>query len=97
MDFDVAHYLLTERKKPKENNAYQKILADTLMPSRHRIFAFRSKPAAPNGGICRELLYENESKKQQRQISPVCVHLFSDVFVLGFLLLLRLWVLSNIL
>ncbi|XP_078447426.1 cell division cycle 20.2, cofactor of APC complex-like [Wolffia australiana] len=57
MDFDMAYYLLTETKKEKENassvaspskEAYRKQLADTLIPNRTRILAFKSKPPSPS-------------------------------------------------
>ncbi|XP_078440022.1 cell division cycle 20.2, cofactor of APC complex-like [Wolffia australiana] len=53
MDMDTAYYLLTETKKEKENassvpspskEAYRRQLADTLIPNRTRILAFKSKP-----------------------------------------------------
>ncbi|PKA45967.1 Protein fizzy-like 2 [Apostasia shenzhenica] len=52
MDFDVAHYLLTQTRKEKENNgvlspakeAYRKLLAETLLNNRTRILAFNRKP-----------------------------------------------------
>lgn len=52
MDFDVAHYLLTQPRKEKENagivspakEAYRKLLAETLLNNRTRIMAFNRKP-----------------------------------------------------
>ncbi|KAK8959665.1 Protein FIZZY-RELATED 2 [Platanthera guangdongensis] len=54
MDFDVAHYLLTQPKKAKENvgivspakEAYRKLLAQTLLNDRTRILAFNRKPSS---------------------------------------------------
>ncbi|KAA0042609.1 cell division cycle 20.2, cofactor of APC complex-like [Cucumis melo var. makuwa] len=55
MDFDYAHYMVTEGMKGKENpsvsspskEAYQKRLAETLNMNRTRILAFKNKPPAP--------------------------------------------------
>ncbi|XP_065850512.1 cell division cycle 20.1, cofactor of APC complex-like [Euphorbia lathyris] len=56
MDWDFAHYMLTEGKKAKEENAlacspsshaYRKMLAETLNINRTRILAFKNKPPAP--------------------------------------------------
>ncbi|KAL6342530.1 hypothetical protein AAG906_012378 [Vitis piasezkii] len=53
MDFDFAHYMLTERGKGKENQsvvrsqskeAYLKLLAETFNMNRSRILAFKNKP-----------------------------------------------------
>ncbi|KAK1262345.1 Protein FIZZY-RELATED 1 [Acorus gramineus] len=63
MDFDMAHYLLTEGRKEKENTsmcspskeAYRKCLASTLLNNQTRILAFKSKPPAPNQGIFNEV------------------------------------------
>ncbi|KAL6509196.1 hypothetical protein OROGR_022506 [Orobanche gracilis] len=52
MDFDFAHYMLTEGKKGKENpvssspsrEAYRKQLAETFNMNRTRILAFKNKP-----------------------------------------------------
>ncbi|KAL8199706.1 hypothetical protein R6Q57_013274 [Mikania cordata] len=56
MDFDYAHYMLTESKNHKENpiaispsrEAYRKRLADSLNMNRTRILAFRNKPSTPD-------------------------------------------------
>ena len=82
MDFDLAYYLLTEPKTEKENagaitspskEAYRRQLADTLMPNRSRILAFRAK--APSSSIHdqfseRNLLPTEQSKpsKSRRYI-----------------------------
>ncbi|XP_038875176.1 cell division cycle 20.2, cofactor of APC complex-like [Benincasa hispida] len=55
MDFDYAHYMVTDGRKGKENpsvsspskEAYQKRLAETLNMNRTRILAFKNKPPAP--------------------------------------------------
>ncbi|KAK3143808.1 hypothetical protein QOZ80_4AG0305180 [Eleusine coracana subsp. coracana] len=54
MDMDMAHYLLTEPRKGKENPAaspskevYRKLLAEKLLNNRTRILAFRNKPPEP--------------------------------------------------
>ncbi|KGN58619.1 cell division cycle 20.2, cofactor of APC complex [Cucumis sativus] len=55
MDFDYAHYMVTEGRKGKENpsfsspsrEAYQKRLAETFNMNRTRILAFKNKPPAP--------------------------------------------------
>ncbi|GLT96303.1 hypothetical protein SLE2022_139370 [Rubroshorea leprosula] len=56
MDFDYAHYMLTEGVKGKENpsglcspsrEAYQKRLAEALNMNRTRILAFKNKPPTP--------------------------------------------------
>ncbi|XP_010242584.1 PREDICTED: cell division cycle 20.1, cofactor of APC complex-like, partial [Nelumbo nucifera] len=54
MDFDFAHYMLTEGRVEKENQAtispskeaYRKQLAETLNLNRTRILAFKNKPPA---------------------------------------------------
>ncbi|KAK1259856.1 Protein FIZZY-RELATED 1 [Acorus gramineus] len=60
MDFDMAHYLLTEgRRKEKENSsmrspskeAYRKCLAETLLNNQTCILAFKSKPSASIQGM----------------------------------------------
>ncbi|KAL6634971.1 hypothetical protein ACP70R_027642 [Stipagrostis hirtigluma subsp. patula] len=57
MDMDMAHYLLTEPRKDKENvagvaaspskEAYRRLLAEKLLNNRTRILAFRNKPPEP--------------------------------------------------
>ncbi|TKY46189.1 Cell division cycle 20.1, cofactor of APC complex [Spatholobus suberectus] len=55
MDFDYAHYMLTEGNKGKENpvgsspsrEAYKKQLVESLNMNRTRILAFKNKPPAP--------------------------------------------------
>ena len=55
MDFDYAHFMLTEGMKGKENpavvspsrEAYRKQLAEALNMNRTRILAFKDKPPTP--------------------------------------------------
>ncbi|BFG21577.1 hypothetical protein CerSpe_078520 [Prunus speciosa] len=52
MDFDFAHYMLTQGKKGKENPSrygrdYRKQLAEAMNMNRTRILAFKNKPPAP--------------------------------------------------
>uniref|UniRef100_A0A0E0PDL0 CobW C-terminal domain-containing protein n=1 Tax=Oryza rufipogon TaxID=4529 RepID=A0A0E0PDL0_ORYRU len=54
MDMDMAHYLLTEPRKDKENaaaspakEAYRKLLAEKILNNRTRILSFRNKPPEP--------------------------------------------------
>ncbi|GAY61528.1 hypothetical protein CUMW_210650 [Citrus unshiu] len=58
MDFDYAHYMVTEGRKDKENNqamsvcspskeAYRKQLAEVFNMNRTRILAFKNKPPTP--------------------------------------------------
>ncbi|XP_015577795.2 cell division cycle 20.2, cofactor of APC complex [Ricinus communis] len=71
MDFDYAHYMLTEGRKGKENPttvwnspsrvAYQKQLADAFNINRTRILAFKNKPPAPIDPIPHELLSPSSS------------------------------------
>ncbi|GAA0167637.1 hypothetical protein Leryth_004639 [Lithospermum erythrorhizon] len=64
MDFDYAHYMLTESRKGKENpaasspsrEAYQKRLAETFNMNRPRILAFKNKPPTPVEAIPGEFL-----------------------------------------
>ncbi|XP_051121075.1 cell division cycle 20.2, cofactor of APC complex-like [Andrographis paniculata] len=70
MDFDYAHYMLTEGNKGKENpstmpsspssQAYRKLLAETLNMNRTRILAFKNKPPTPIDPIPTEILYPSE-------------------------------------
>ncbi|CAL9006608.1 unnamed protein product [Prunus brigantina] len=52
MDFDFAHYMLTQGRKGKENPSrygrdYRKQLAEAMNMNRTRILAFKNKPPAP--------------------------------------------------
>ncbi|KAL5979942.1 hypothetical protein ACLOJK_039054 [Asimina triloba] len=73
MDFDMAHYLLTESTKDKENEAvtaspskeaYKKHLVKTLLLNRTRILAFKRKPSAAADGIFQEF-YAVETIERQ--------------------------------
>lgn len=73
MDFDVAHYLLTQSRKEKENpatgspakEAYRRMLDDALMPNRSRILAFRSKPQVRAEGLVTDAASDNIAATQQ--------------------------------
>ncbi|XVF23522.1 hypothetical protein REPUB_Repub13aG0046000 [Reevesia pubescens] len=76
MDFDYAHYMLTEGRKIKENNqtvrsptseAYQKILAETLNMNRTRILAFNNMKKLPTTS-----LHPTKSAKPIRRIPKSC-------------------------
>lgn len=73
MDFDVAHYLLTQPRKEKENvgvvspakEAYRKLLAETLLNNRTRILAFSRKPPSATDSMLTaisEVASSNQSK-----------------------------------
>ncbi|PKI39478.1 hypothetical protein CRG98_040154, partial [Punica granatum] len=78
MDFDYAHYMLTEGCKETENpaasspsrEAYRKQLAETLNMNRTRILAFKNKPPAPVELIPREFTSPQRSRptKPRRHI-----------------------------
>ncbi|XP_027913765.1 cell division cycle 20.1, cofactor of APC complex-like [Vigna unguiculata] len=76
MDFDYAHYMLTEGNKGKENpvgsspsrEAYRKQLAESLNMNRTRILAFKNKPPAPVDLIPHEL--SNLVQDNNRSIKP---------------------------
>ncbi|KAK1273686.1 Protein FIZZY-RELATED 2 [Acorus gramineus] len=70
MDFDMAHYLLTEGRKEKETpsmccspskEAYRRCLAETLLNNQTRILAFKSKPPVSNQGIFNEVFSDAAS------------------------------------
>ncbi|KAK6289550.1 hypothetical protein POUND7_001091, partial [Theobroma cacao] len=82
MDFDYAHYMLTEGRKGIEKpdiigspsrEAYQKRLAEALNMNRTRILAFKNKPPTSDGDgmIHREMGSPHQSKptKKRRHIS----------------------------
>ncbi|RWR86338.1 cell division cycle 20.2, cofactor of APC complex [Cinnamomum micranthum f. kanehirae] len=62
MDLEMAHYLLVESGKGKENKrvaspwkeTYRKYLAEVMMMNRTRILSFWSKPSEPTNGIFQE-------------------------------------------
>ncbi|XP_058184579.1 cell division cycle 20.2, cofactor of APC complex-like [Rhododendron vialii] len=78
MDFDYAHYMLTEGWKDKENpavsspsrDAYQKQLAETFNMNRTRILAFKNKPPTPVEAILNDYSGIQQSKptKPRRNI-----------------------------
>ncbi|KAG7552150.1 WD40 repeat [Arabidopsis thaliana x Arabidopsis arenosa] len=69
MDFDYAHYALTEGRKPKDEvtsasrKAYMNQLAETMNQNQTRILAFRNKPKA--------LLSSNHSDSPHQQPKSV--------------------------
>jgi len=77
MDMDLAHYLLTEPRKGKENpaaaspgkEAYRK-----LLNNRTRILAFRNKPPEPENMLTdlRSDAVQAKPAKQRRHIPQVC-------------------------
>lgn len=70
MDFDYAHYMVTEGRKGKENpvstsparDAYRKQLAETFNMNRTRILAFKNKPPVPVEAIPNEFTSNVQSK-----------------------------------
>ncbi|RLM73609.1 hypothetical protein C2845_PM15G20700 [Panicum miliaceum] len=79
MDMDLAHYLLTEPRKGKENlavaaspakEAYRKLLAEKLLNNRTRILAFRNKPPEPESMLTdlRSDAVQAKPAKQRRHI-----------------------------
>jgi len=83
MDMDLAHYLLTEPRKGKENpaarvspakEAYRKLLAEKLLNNRTRILAFRNKPPEPESMLTDLRADATQAKpaKQRRQVPQVC-------------------------
>lgn len=87
MDFDYAHFMLTEGRKGKENPAatsspsrvaYQKQLAEAFNMNRTRILAFKNKPPTIVDPIPKEFFSSsvNQSKpaKPRRHIPQVCVY-----------------------
>lgn len=81
MDFDYAHYMVTEGRKGKENpvstsparETYRKQLAETFNMNRTRILAFKNKPPVPVEAIPIELTSNVQSKpvKPRRYIPQV--------------------------
>ncbi|PWA47598.1 cell division control 20-1 [Artemisia annua] len=80
MDFDYAHYMLTEAKKGKENpvdssparEAYRKRLAEGCNMNRTRILAFKNKPPTPVEAIPSDLfaapVHQSKTVKARRYI-----------------------------
>jgi cell division cycle protein 20 (cofactor of APC complex) len=82
MDFDFAHYMLTDGRKGTENpptssparEAYRKRLAEAFNMNRTRILAFKNKPPAPVELIPREFsssLHSDKPTKPWRHIPQV--------------------------
>ncbi|RZC71229.1 hypothetical protein C5167_034418 [Papaver somniferum] len=81
MDFDFAHYMLTEGCKIKENTVesspskevYRKQLAEVLNVNRTRILAFKNKPAKPVESLFPEASTVQRGKltKPQRSIPQI--------------------------
>ncbi|KAL6322985.1 hypothetical protein AAG906_023602 [Vitis piasezkii] len=77
MDFDYAHYMLTEGRKGKENpaasspskEAYRKQMAETLNINRTRILAFKNKPPTPVELIPQEF-YSASIPQQSKASKP---------------------------
>jgi cell division cycle protein 20 (cofactor of APC complex) len=95
MDFDFAHYMLTEGRKGKENpaassparEAYRKRLAEAFNMNRTRILAFKNKPPAPVELIPREFsssLQSDKPTKPKRHIPQVghMILVFHGFFVM---------------
>jgi cell division cycle 20, cofactor of APC complex len=88
MDMDMAHYLLTETKKDKENAAaspskevYRRLLAEKLLNNRTRILAFRNKPPEPVSVSVDAVSSHLQAKpaKQRRHVPQVCTRASSSV------------------
>ena len=83
MDMDMAHYLLTEPRKDKENaagvaaspskEAYRRLLAEKLLNNRTRILAFRNKPPEPENTAAADAASSHHARpaKQRRHIPQV--------------------------
>ncbi|NP_001400407.1 cell division cycle protein 20 [Zea mays] len=77
MDMDLAHYLLTEPRRDKENasgmaaspskEAYRRLLAEKLLNNRTRILAFRSKPPEPENVSFADTTSSNLQAKPAKQ------------------------------
>ena len=81
MDMEMAHYLLAEPRKDKENaaaspskEAYRRLLAEKLLNNRTRILAFRNKPPEPESMLTDLRADATQAKpaKQRRQVPQVC-------------------------
>lgn len=92
MDFDYAHYMLTEGRKGKENpeviTPYQKKLAEAVnINDKTRILAFKNKPPTPVELMPREILSpppQSKLSKPKRCIPQVssfkvlCFYVFNN-------------------
>jgi len=85
MNFDYAHFALTEGRKGKDQTAavsspskeaYRKQLAETMNLNHTRILAFRNKPQAPvellPSNHSASLHQQPKSVKPRRYIPQVC-------------------------
>ncbi|GMY38386.1 cell division cycle 20.2, cofactor of APC complex-like [Fagus crenata] len=110
MDFDDAHYMLTDGRKGKENpamssprrEAYQKQLAEVFNLNRTRILAFKNKPSTLIDPIPQELLSssfpQTKPAKHRRHIPQSCERtLDAPGIVDDFYLNLLDWGSSNVL
>lgn len=97
MDFDYAHYMLTEGRKGKENpavnspakDAYRKKLDETFNMNRTRILAFKNKPPTIIEPIPQEISSNHQSKpvKPRRHIPQVTIIFFHSVRCIGLFLI----------
>jgi cell division cycle 20, cofactor of APC complex len=85
MDMDMAHYLLTEPRKDKENaavspskEAYRRLLAEKLLNNRTRILAFRNKPPEPENVAAADATSSHHARpaKQRRHIPQVIMFMY---------------------
>ncbi|PPS05984.1 hypothetical protein GOBAR_AA14659 [Gossypium barbadense] len=74
MDYDYAHYMLTEGRKIKENQ----ILAEALNMNRTRILAFKNKPPTPielfPSGHKTSFAHPKKPLKPRRHIPQMLMH-----------------------
>ncbi|KAM4102244.1 hypothetical protein ACB094_05G209300 [Castanea mollissima] len=110
MDFDYAHYMLTDGRKGKENlsvispsrEAYQKKLAEAFNMNRTRILVFKNKPSTPIDPIPQEFLSPSSPQtkpvKHRRHIPQSCERTLDAPDILDdFYLNLLDWGSSNVL
>ncbi|KAL8463322.1 hypothetical protein ACS0TY_034105 [Phlomoides rotata] len=69
IDFDYAHYMLTEGRKGKENpvpsSPYRKLLEETFNMNRTRILAFKNKPPTPVEAIPNDSPTSHQAKPRR--------------------------------
>lgn len=90
MDFDYAHYMLTDGRKDKENPAptspsklaYQKQLKEIFHKNRTRILEFKNKPHIPVEFMPQEYASVQPSKpiKPRRHIPQVVTDTLHQIF-----------------
>jgi len=96
MDFDYAHYMLTDGNKGKENpvgsspsrEAYRKQLAESLNMNRTRILAFKNKPPAPVDLIPHELsthIQDNNKSVKPRRFIPQVKSVYHSINLIYFI------------